>query len=99
MPGVVMYTIGNGCPLGSGGEVVAMIITAGRSQLLRHWLIRRTTSDSSGLKLQAQLLRSWASSQSVVTCMDFDTSGGLLVTGGVDNSVKVWDIPGYFCRV
>ncbi|EER08959.1 conserved hypothetical protein [Perkinsus marinus ATCC 50983] len=82
---------------GPGGEVVAMIITAGRSQLLRHWLIRRTTSDSSGLKLQAQLLRSWASSQSVVTCMDFDTSGGLLVTGGVDNSVKVWDIPGYFC--
>ncbi|KAF4668170.1 Transducin (beta)-like 3 [Perkinsus olseni] len=87
-----------GAQSSGGGEVVAMIVTAGRSQLLRHWLITtRTTPDASGQKLQAQLLRSWASSQSVVTCMDFDSSGGLLVTGGVDNSVKVWDIPGYFC--
>ncbi|OQS02355.1 U3 small nucleolar RNA-associated protein [Thraustotheca clavata] len=57
------------------------LVTASRNSLLRLWDLDTKTC-----------MRTIKTSDSPILCMDFDPTGTLLVTGGSDRSVKVFDI-------
>ncbi|XP_022240688.1 transducin beta-like protein 3 isoform X2 [Limulus polyphemus] len=64
-----------------------ILVTAGRSGLLRQWDWRTGT-----------IMRTWKSIHvGPVACMTFDPTSTLLATGGSDSTIKVWDIIKQYC--
>lgn len=62
--------------------------TSHRSGLLRHWRLQ-------GDKPEA--MRAWKAHEQVIADVCFDASGGLVASGSIDRTVRVWDFAGYFC--
>jgi U3 small nucleolar RNA-associated protein 13 len=65
------------------------VITVGQSLLCRHWEIVGPA--------EVVMLRSWSSGHMhVVNSMAISHDGSLLATGGIDKTIRVFAIPGYY---
>ena len=65
------------------------IITVGQSLLCRHWHISENS--------EVTMVRAWSSGHSHTVCsIDVSYDGSLIATSGVDKTIRVFTIPGYY---